>query len=115
MNKKVSSIIIVFAAIVCAIIIGFVIKEKIEEKNRFATVEGEIIKITDEAIIFEEDVGGTVRVYKKMIPVVLDENDNRKDIRKLQVGQHIMIKYNGCINESLPAEIVGILEMIVKS
>ena len=42
------------------------------------------------------------------------KDGTREDIRNLQVGQSIVVKYTGNVEESLPAGIYGVAEIIVE-
>lgn len=111
-NRKVGSIII-FLAMVIILVIFWVIKFGIPEKEP-STLKGEIVSVNGIDIVCKRENGTKFRVVKSEVPKVVDKDGNRKDIQKLQVGQQIIVKFKGSVQESNPAGVKGVVEIIVE-
>ena len=51
---------------------------------------------------------------KVNVPIVFNQDGTKGDIQKLQVGQNIVVKFTGAIEESIPAKIKGITEIRIE-
>ena len=103
-NKKISSIIIFLAVII--LVVGFVVKNKLEEYNA-TTIEGTITDVNAGEIRL-----GELRVILSNKTVIV--NADGKRIQTLHVGQNVTIKWNGDIIESNPPRIRNVYKVIVE-
>ncbi len=97
-NKK--SVVIFIIAAVLILVSGIIVLNEVGffEKYKPSEIAGKVIEVDDTSILLKNNGGVYSIPVTPSIPV-FDSDGNGRDIRKIQVGQRIVVKYKGGINE----------------
>ncbi len=105
-NKKLGLIFLVIIALMITMSI-IVLKEiGFFEKMKPLEVAGEVVSVSDTYIEFG---GYTVGIDRNTY--VIDSEGKRCDVRKIQVGQRILVRFAGDILETFPAQLTEVIEI----
>lgn len=98
-KKKTNKIVIVFLVLIIGIVALFFLKGE--------TVSGVVVKADDHGIMLDADRGGRFveNPTTNQCLVEINAKNSRIDFTEYQVGQRVVIKYDGTVLESSPPQI----------